>query len=93
MELEAREALLGTGDRLVGRRQLHRGVGKDDYELVGSQGALHQVEKNEGVLAPTERHSKQVRAAAEAALALALIVLLYRRKETLSAEAWSELRE
>ncbi|UCD76922.1 MAG: NADH-quinone oxidoreductase subunit NuoK [Phycisphaerales bacterium] len=32
-------------------------------------------------------------AAAEAALALALIVLLYRRKETLSAEAWSELRE
>ena len=32
-------------------------------------------------------------AAAEAALALALVVLLYRRKETLSAEAWSELRE
>ena len=32
-------------------------------------------------------------AAAEAALALALVVLLYRRKATLSAEAWSELRE
>jgi NADH-quinone oxidoreductase subunit K len=32
-------------------------------------------------------------AAAEAALALALVVLLYRRKETLSAEAWSELGE
>lgn len=32
-------------------------------------------------------------AAAEAALALALVVLLYRRKETLDAEAWSELRE
>lgn len=32
-------------------------------------------------------------AAAEAALALALVVLLFRRKETLSAEAWSELRE
>jgi NADH-quinone oxidoreductase subunit K len=32
-------------------------------------------------------------AAAEAALALALVVLLYRRKETLSAEEWSELRE
>ena len=32
-------------------------------------------------------------AAAEAALALALVVLLYRRKETLSAEAWSELAE
>jgi NADH-quinone oxidoreductase subunit K len=32
-------------------------------------------------------------AAAEAALALALIVLLYRRKETLSAEAWSELKD
>lgn len=32
-------------------------------------------------------------AAAEAALALALIVLLYRRKETLNAEVWSELRE
>ena len=32
-------------------------------------------------------------AAAEAALALALVVLLYRRKETLSAEAWSDLRE
>ena len=32
-------------------------------------------------------------AAAEAALALGLVVLLYRRKETLSAEAWSELGE
>lgn len=32
-------------------------------------------------------------AAAESALALALVVLLYRRKETLSAEEWSELRE
>lgn len=32
-------------------------------------------------------------AAAEAALALALVVLLYRRKETLDAEAWAELRE
>ena len=32
-------------------------------------------------------------AAAEAALALGLVVLLYRRKETLNAEAWSELRE
>jgi NADH-quinone oxidoreductase subunit K len=32
-------------------------------------------------------------AAAEAALALGLVVLLYRRRETLSAEAWSELRE
>lgn len=32
-------------------------------------------------------------AAAEAALALALVVLLYRRKETLSAEEWSELGE
>ncbi len=32
-------------------------------------------------------------AAAEAALALALVVLLYRRKESLSAEEWSELRE
>ena len=32
-------------------------------------------------------------AAAEAALALALVVLLYRRKETLSAEAWAELGE
>lgn len=32
-------------------------------------------------------------AAAEAALALGLVVLLYRRKETLSTEAWSELRE
>ena len=32
-------------------------------------------------------------AAAEAALALALVVLLYRRKETLDAEAWSELRD
>ena len=26
-------------------------------------------------------------------LALGLVVLLYRRRETLSAEAWSELRE
>ena len=32
-------------------------------------------------------------AAAEAALALGLVVLLYRRRETLSAEAWSELAE
>ena len=32
-------------------------------------------------------------AAAEAALALALVVLLYRRRETLSSEAWSELTE
>jgi NADH-quinone oxidoreductase subunit K len=32
-------------------------------------------------------------AAAEAALALGLVVLLYRRRETLSAEAWSELHE
>lgn len=32
-------------------------------------------------------------AAAEAALALGLVVLLYRRRETLNAEAWSELRE
>ena len=32
-------------------------------------------------------------AAAEAALALGLVVLLYRRKGTLSAEAWSELGE
>lgn len=32
-------------------------------------------------------------AAAEAALALALVVLLYRRRATLSAEAWSELGE
>ena len=32
-------------------------------------------------------------AAAEAALALGLVVLLYRRRETLSAEAWSELKE
>ena len=32
-------------------------------------------------------------AAAEAALALGLVVLLYRRKETLSADEWSELRE
>ena len=32
-------------------------------------------------------------AAAEAALALGLVVLLYRRQETLSAEAWMELRE
>ncbi len=31
-------------------------------------------------------------AAAEAALALALIVLLYRRKETLNAEAWTEMK-
>lgn len=30
-------------------------------------------------------------AAAEAALALALVVLLFRKKETLSAEAWGEL--
>ena len=30
-------------------------------------------------------------AAAEAALALALVVLLFRRRETLDAEAWSEL--
>ncbi|MHC5113391.1 MAG: NADH-quinone oxidoreductase subunit NuoK [Planctomycetota bacterium] len=32
-------------------------------------------------------------AAAEAALALGLVVLLYRRRETLNAEAWSELGE
>ncbi len=32
-------------------------------------------------------------AAAEAALALGLVVLLYRRKETLNADAWSEMRE
>jgi len=32
-------------------------------------------------------------AAAEAALALGLVVLLFRRRETLNAEAWSELRE
>ncbi len=32
-------------------------------------------------------------AAAEAALALGLVVLLFRRRETLSAEAWSDLRE
>ncbi len=32
-------------------------------------------------------------AAAEAALALGLVVLLYRRRATLSAEVWSELRE
>jgi NADH-quinone oxidoreductase subunit K len=32
-------------------------------------------------------------AAAEAALALGLVVFLYRRKATLSAEAWSELGE
>jgi NADH-quinone oxidoreductase subunit K len=32
-------------------------------------------------------------AAAEAALALGLVVLLHRRRPTLSAEAWSELRE
>lgn len=31
-------------------------------------------------------------AAAEAALALALVVYLFRRKETLDAEAWAELR-
>jgi NADH-quinone oxidoreductase subunit K len=31
-------------------------------------------------------------AAAEAALALALVVYLFRRKETLDASAWSELR-
>jgi NADH-quinone oxidoreductase subunit K len=30
-------------------------------------------------------------AAAEAAMALALVVLLFRRRETLSAEAWKEL--
>jgi NADH-quinone oxidoreductase subunit K len=32
-------------------------------------------------------------AAAEAALALGLVVLLHRRRETLSAEAWGELGE
>jgi NADH-quinone oxidoreductase subunit K len=32
-------------------------------------------------------------AAAEAALALGLVVLLYRRRETLDSEAWSELHE
>jgi NADH-quinone oxidoreductase subunit K len=32
-------------------------------------------------------------AAAEAALALGLVVLLYRRRETLSAESWQELHE
>lgn len=32
-------------------------------------------------------------AAAEAALALGLVVLLYRRRETLSSEAWSEMGE
>lgn len=32
-------------------------------------------------------------AAAEAALALGLVVLLYKRKGTLSAEAWAELKE
>ena len=32
-------------------------------------------------------------AAAEAALALGLVVLLYRRKETLSNEAWADLKE
>ena len=32
-------------------------------------------------------------AAAEAALALGLVVLLYRRRETLSADAWSEIHE
>ena len=31
-------------------------------------------------------------AAAEAALALALVVLLYRRKQTLDAEAWAEMQ-
>ena len=31
-------------------------------------------------------------AAAEAAMALALVVLLFRRRETLSAEAWQEMR-
>jgi NADH-quinone oxidoreductase subunit K len=31
-------------------------------------------------------------AAAEAALALALVVLLYRRRPTLNAEAWSEMK-
>jgi NADH-quinone oxidoreductase subunit K len=31
-------------------------------------------------------------AAAEAALALALVVLLFRKKDSLSAEAWRELR-
>jgi len=32
-------------------------------------------------------------AAAEAALALGLVVLLYRRNETLNTEAWAELRD
>lgn len=32
-------------------------------------------------------------AAAEAALALGLVVLLYRRKETLSNDAWADLKE
>jgi NADH-quinone oxidoreductase subunit K len=32
-------------------------------------------------------------AAAEAALALGLVMLLYRRRETLKADAWSDLRE
>ncbi len=32
-------------------------------------------------------------AAAEAALALGLVVLLYRKRDTLDADAWSELRE
>ncbi|MDA0214651.1 MAG: NADH-quinone oxidoreductase subunit NuoK [Planctomycetota bacterium] len=32
-------------------------------------------------------------AAAEAALALGLVVLLYRKRETLSADAWSDLGE
>lgn len=32
-------------------------------------------------------------AAAEAALALGLVVLLYRKRETLASEVWSELRE
>jgi len=32
-------------------------------------------------------------AAAEAALALGLVVLLYRKRQTLNADAWSELKE
>jgi len=32
-------------------------------------------------------------AAAEAALALGLVILLYRRRETLNSEVWSELKE
>ena len=32
-------------------------------------------------------------AAAEAALALGLVMLLYRRRETLNADAWSELKD